>query len=64
MLFASVSNHRWMMMKVSGMISVMKIHHQCVMARTSPSGLTKTVLRKDCGRCVCQWFCARGGGGK
>lgn len=47
MFFANVSNHRWTMIKVSGMMSVTKIHHQWVMASTSPSGLTKIVLRKD-----------------
>lgn len=32
MLFASVSNHRCMMMKVRGTMRVAMIHHQYVMA--------------------------------
>jgi hypothetical protein len=36
-----------MMIKVSGTISVARIHHQYVMARRRPSGLKNIVLRKD-----------------
>lgn len=49
-LFASVSNHRCMTIKVSGTMSVAIIHHQYVIANSNPSGLKKIVLKKDCPR--------------
>lgn len=46
-LLARVSNHNAITMKVSGTMSVARIHHQYVMANKRPSGLKKTALKKD-----------------